>query len=157
MEDDSLLTKKKGGCPDSTPNLNLGVSCEIGPISNRKRLQEAYRIRLEAAQFQRALPLPGHPCNGDENLYPNKIGNFSKALPHNQLGEVILAAYSSLIGALSTGDPEEFEFIPLGGSTKLVDPQAAYDVEHLHCFTDPGFFFLVKGSVSVQLLPVRVA
>lgn len=122
---------KKFDCPVGAANLNsnLGVSCEIGPVSDRKRLQAAYRLRLEAALFEKDLPLPGHPCNGDENLYPNKIGNFSKALPHNQLGEVILAAYSGLIGALSTGDPEEFEFIPLGGVTKLVDPQAAYTYE----------------------------
>ncbi len=110
-------------------NLNLGVSCEIGPLSNSKRLQEAYDFRLKAALFQRDLPLPNHPCNGDENLYPNKIGNFSKALPHNQLGEVILTAYNALIRALSTGAPEEFEFIPLGGVAKLVDPQAAYAFE----------------------------
>lgn len=120
---------KKVRCPAANLNPNLGVSCEIGPVSNRKRLQQAYRLRQEAALFQRDLPLPNHPCNGDENLYPNKIGNFSKGLPHNQLGEVILPAYSALIGALSTGDPEEFEFIPLGGVAKLTDPQAAYAFE----------------------------
>jgi len=47
-------------------------------------------------------------------------------LPHNQLGEVNLNAYRALIRALSTGDPDEFEFIPLGGVAKLVNPQAAY-------------------------------
>ncbi|OPX86940.1 vanadium-dependent haloperoxidase [Pelotomaculum sp. PtaB.Bin117] len=109
--------------------LNLGVSCEIGPESDRKRLREAYRLRREAALFEKDLPLPGHPCNGDENLYPNKIASYSKSLPHNQIGEVDLNAYNALIRALSTGDPEEFELIPLGGVTELKDPQAAYAYE----------------------------
>jgi len=29
-----------------------------------------------------------HPTNGDEELYPNRIGNFHKTLPHNSIGEV---------------------------------------------------------------------
>jgi len=127
----SSSAQKKETCQGKAANLNpnLGVSCEIGPVSNRKRLQEAYGLRQEAALFQRDLPLPNHPCNGDENLYPNKIGNYSKVLPHNELGEVVLTAYNAMIGALSTGDPEEFEFIPLGSVTKLKDPQAAYAFE----------------------------
>lgn len=74
---------KKGDClaGAATLNSNLDVSCEIGPVTARKRLQEAYGFRLAAALFEKDLPLPGHPCNGDENLYPNKIGNYSKALP----------------------------------------------------------------------------
>lgn len=107
-------------------NLYLDQCCEIGPTSNRKRNREAYQIRQQAALFEKELPLPGHPCNGDEDLYPNKIANFSKALPHDQLGVVILNAYKSLIRALSTGDPDEFDNIPLGGPVKQVNPQAAY-------------------------------
>ena len=129
---DNLLPAKKNMVSLSAPaNLNSvqGVSCLIGPANNRKRLQTAYNNRLEAAQFQKDLPLPGHPCSGDENLYPTKIGSFTKALPHNQLGQVNLSAYNDLIRSLSTGDPEDFEFISLGGSAKLVDPQAAYAYE----------------------------
>lgn len=111
---------------ESSLNFNHGISCEIGPTSDRKRAQEAFLIREEAAIFEKNIPLSGHPCNGDEYLYPNKIASFSKTLPHNELGEVILSAYNDLVRALSTGDPDEFQNIPLGGSVKLVDPQAAY-------------------------------
>jgi len=45
----------------------------------------------------------------------------SKALPHNQLGEVDINAYQALIEALTTGSPDYFESIPLGGVTKLTD------------------------------------
>ncbi|MDF9409031.1 MAG: hypothetical protein A4E52_00513 [Pelotomaculum sp. PtaB.Bin013] len=47
-------------------NLNLGESCDIGPASAQQRRQEAYRHRVEAALVEKNLPLPGHPCNGDE-------------------------------------------------------------------------------------------
>jgi hypothetical protein len=72
------------------------------------------------------LPLTEHPCNGDEQLYPTKIGSFSKGLPHNSLGEVDLQAYNQFIKALITGKKDHFESIPLGGDVKLANPQAAY-------------------------------
>lgn len=126
-----IPNKNNTVCPD-TPlksTFNHRVPCLIGPDSNQKRLQKAFQLRLQAARYQRDLPLPRHKCNGDENLYPNKIGSFSKALPHGKRGEVNLGAYYSLIGALSTAEPEEFESIPLGGTAKLVNPQAAYAYE----------------------------
>ena len=109
-----------------TTNFNPEQSCEIGPTGDRQRNQDAFAIREEAALFQKELPLPGHPCNGDENLFPNKIASFTKVLPHDQLGVVILNAYQDLIRALSTADPDEFTTIPLGGIIKLVNPQGAY-------------------------------
>lgn len=119
---------------------------EIGPTSNRKRRHQALQVRREAALFQKNLPLPGHICNGDENLYPNKTGNYSKGLPHNQLGEVDLNAYHDLFRALTTGDPDDFEFIPLGGALRLVNPQGAYafemagpDSHHLSIIPPPSF------------------
>jgi len=72
---------------------------------------------------------PGNPCNGDSELYPTKIGNYSKGLPHNELGEVDLIANGALIRVLSTGESDVFELIPLRGVTKLTDPQAAYAFE----------------------------
>src|SRR5439155_544382 len=61
----------------------------------------------------------------------NKIGSYSKALPHNQLGEVDPNAYSALLTALSTGRREDFEAIPLGLGAKLTNPQSglAFDLE----------------------------
>ena len=139
-------------------NLNLGESCDIGPASARKRRQEAFQVRQEATLFQRNLPLPGHPCNGDEFLYPNKIGNYSKALPHNQLGEVNLNAYQAMIEALTTGNPEDFEGIPLGGVTKLTNPQAAYafelagpDSHHLGMIAPPSFSSAQIASEMAEL------
>jgi hypothetical protein len=101
----------------------------IGPLSSTERKLKAFRIRVKAAAFWKARSLIKHPNNGDEAKYPNKIGSYSKALPHNHLGEVKLSAYNKLIRALKIGESSLFESIPLGGVTKLVDPQASYAYE----------------------------
>jgi hypothetical protein len=105
------------------------ISCLIGPISLIKRYLKAYKIREKAAKFYKKIPLYFHACNGDETRYSNKIANFSKALPHNKLGEVDAIAYKKYMEVLKTGIPDDFEKIPLGGTSKLVNPQAAYSYE----------------------------
>jgi hypothetical protein len=95
------------------------------------RSMESLTLRTQAALAEKAVPLPAHPTNGDETLYSNHIGNYSKGLPHNSLGEVFPRAYAALLKAVSTGNPSDFNAIPLGGTTPLVDPQAglAFDLE----------------------------
>ncbi|QGQ48741.1 phosphatase PAP2 family protein [Metabacillus sediminilitoris] len=71
-------------------------------------------------------PLLDHQCNGDEYLFPNKIGNFSKGLPHNSLGEVDINSYNIFIKAMNSGKLSDYNSIPMGGVVKLANPQAAY-------------------------------
>src|ERR1700739_3319104 len=99
--------------------------------SRQDRLGQSFRLRRDAASDDLEAGLPRHPNNGDERLYPNFIGNFSKGLPHNSIGEVDRAAYAGLLQALLSGSPEDFEDITLGGNVRLVDPQAglAFDME----------------------------
>ncbi len=94
-----------------------------GRLSRRDR---ARAIRIEAANsnFARTPELLVHPTNGDENLYPNKIGNFSKGLPHEQSGEVVRVAYAELVNAIKSENPEKFEAIPMGCTRRLINPQA---------------------------------
>lgn len=139
-------------------NLNLGEPCDIGPEAPRQRRQAAFDVRLDAAVFEKNLPLIGQTCNGDELLYANKIGNYSKALPHNHLGEVNLNAYQAFIEALITGDPEDFESIPLGGAAKLTNPQAAYayelagaDSHHLNIVPPPAFSSAWEAAEMAEL------
>src|SRR5207253_1701959 len=98
-----------------------------------RRLQ-AYNLRVQTALAEMQLPLPPHPNNGDEDRYPNKLGSFSKGLPHNDLGEVDLNAYQIYLGSLTSGDPADFESIPMGCPPpryRLVNPQSglAFDLE----------------------------
>src|SRR2546427_3812564 len=90
------------------------------------------------ANEEHAIPVPDQVNNGDEVLYPNRIGNFSKALPHNNIGEVDPAAYDSLLIAVTSGDPSDFAKIPLGGTVKLANPQG-------------GLAFNLQGTDSGQL------
>jgi hypothetical protein len=52
--------------------------------------------------------------------------SFSKGLPHNHLGEVDENAYRSLLRAMKSGSPSDFEQIPLGGAARLANPQSAF-------------------------------
>ena len=97
-----------------------------GPLDAGQRRHRAFAIRRDAAMLQRDRPDQVSTSKGDEQLYANRVGSFSKGLPHNQLGEVDLNAYNSMISALNSAQPGDFEAIPLGGTVKLADPQAAY-------------------------------
>ncbi|PLS04257.1 vanadium-dependent haloperoxidase [Neobacillus cucumis] len=103
--------------------------CLIELLSPYLRSLKAFKIRKLAALFYKKLPLLHHPCNKDEERYLNKVASYSKALPHNNLGEVNLDAYNKYLKALKTGIPHDFEKIPLSGLRKLVNPQAAYAFE----------------------------
>ena len=106
------------------------------------RARDAFEVRLKAALFQMRRGTSQHRSNGDERRYENKIGSFSKFLPHDANGEVDGAAFAALVHAMQTADPADFERIPLGGAGKLVNPQA-------------GFAFGFCGA-DAQASPVRV-
>lgn len=97
---------------------------ELVSVSGVERAEKAYQIRMQAALHQRMKPVGEHATNGDELRYSNRIGNFSKGLPHNQLGEVDPIAYSALLKAIKSGDPNDFNQIPMGGDALLKNPQA---------------------------------
>lgn len=99
---------------------------EVGPLTHRQRLAAAFGTRLHAAGAQMNTPRPARLINADDTLYPNFIGSFTKALPHNALGEVDPAAYQNLRRALASGSQSALAAVPLGGSVKLANPQAAY-------------------------------
>jgi hypothetical protein len=109
-----------------------GAFAASGPLDAAQRRHRAFVIRRDAAILQRDRPEQISTGNGDEQLYPNRIATFTKGLPHNQLGEVDLNAYNAMIKALNSGQPSDFEAIPLGGTVKLANPQSSY------CYTMSG-------------------
>jgi hypothetical protein len=100
-----------------------------GPSTSRQ--VAAYRYRTTTARGEFLIPPAANLANGDEQRYPSFIGNYHKGLPHNSAGEVDGGAYGLLLHALQTGAPTDFENIPLGGTTKLTDPQSglAFDLQ----------------------------
>ena len=111
------------GTPTPTPTST--------PTPDQARAVAARDVRREAAEMAYVRPHPAQQTNGDEERYPTRIGNFSKTLPHNDLGEVDPAAYDALLVAVASGKPDDFEAIPLGGTAKLANPQGglAFDLE----------------------------
>ena len=58
---------------------------------------------MQAARAEANIPVPIQTTNRDEQNYSNFIGNFSKGLPHNAIGEVDRLSYRSLLNAVSQG------------------------------------------------------
>jgi len=108
-----------------TPNSSNGAAAQ--------RAVDSFQNRLDAAQAEARVPNPQQATNGDEQTYPNFIGNFTKGLPHiSPLGEVVPAAYNTYLNALAQGTAQALENnVTLGGNTKLVNPLAglAFDLE----------------------------
>jgi len=96
----------------------------IRGVSGLARAEQAYQTRMMAALQQRSKAIVEQVTNGDETRYSNRIANFSKGLPHNSLGEVDPVAYEQLLKSIRTGDPIEFDQIPMGGTALLKNPQA---------------------------------
>ena len=100
---------------------------------SNQRANDCAKLRRDAAAagLKATPPNLQHPSNQDEDLYSNKLGSFSKGLPHNNDGTVDLSAYASLLQALNSGRPADFDAIPLGGTRGLTNPQAglAFDLE----------------------------
>lgn len=114
----------------------------VAPTSPGERANRAYQFRNRAALELKRMPLPAHPTSGDDELYPNLVGSYSKGMPHNALGEVEPAAYEALKRALKSGSPADFELIPSGGTVKQAHPQAAlcYELDgpDPHCLAMPA-------------------
>lgn len=91
-------------------------------------VQKNLRVRKTLAAENASVPVPRHPNNGDEARYANKIGSDTRGLPHDAQGEVDLKAWDTLIHALETQEPADFEKIVLGGTRKLVQPLATLAV-----------------------------
>jgi hypothetical protein len=97
------------------------VSADSRPL-DAAFMRRAFEVREVCATNNAKIPIAPHPANGDEARYTNKIGSDSRGLPHDKRGEVEQAAWQALYTACQSGDPADFEKIPLGGTRKLVNP-----------------------------------
>jgi hypothetical protein len=106
------------------------ASAESG-VSGRARAVQAFNNRVSAAQSELSVRTPNEITNGDEQRFPNFIGNYSKGLAHNGIGEVLPSSYASLLRAVNSGRSALFDQIQMGGTAPLIDPQCglAFDLE----------------------------
>src|SRR6516164_5495705 len=61
--------------------------------------------------------------NGDDALYRDKGGTYTKGLLHDDFGRVDLQAYQTFKTALNSGEFSDFEKIIMGGTRTLNGPQ----------------------------------
>jgi hypothetical protein len=127
-------------------------------VEAASRADSAYQYRVDTALAQKNLPPQPHLTNGDDDRYANRIASFTKSLPHNRLGEVELGAYLSLLRAVQTGAPEDFERVPLGGAARLVNPQSGlsfeligHDAQHVAMPPAPAFSSAEQAGEMVEL------
>ena len=123
---------------DKTSNVSAQKLRDEIPSFYQQRANACFKYRVGSANTNNAKipPLFNRPNNGDENLYSNRIGNYSKGLPHQSNGEVVPSAYNTFLDVINSGNTAAFEQIPLGGTRKLTNPQCglAFDLEGKDCF-----------------------
>ena len=107
--------------PGIAPAAAQPASANSRPLDAAFR-RRAFEVREACANNNAKIPIAPHPANGDEARYTNKIGSDSRGLPHDKRGEVEQAAWQALYTACQSGDPADFEKIPLGGTRKLLNP-----------------------------------
>ena len=115
----------------NTPEAGLARRVEERRLSARE-------VRERAAEVAAARPHDEHANNNDEANYPDQplIGTYSKGLRHDALGDPEPGSYATLLRALQSEDPADFEEIILGvlppetRRLKLTNPQSglAFDI-----------------------------
>ena len=110
---------------------------------NARRVEQrrlsARDVRVQAAELAAERRHDEHHNNNDEANYPAQplIGSYSKGLRHDNLGDPEPGSYATLLRALQSEDPADFEEIVLGvlpaetTRLKLTNPQAGltFDLE----------------------------
>jgi hypothetical protein len=129
----------------ASPGVAIFDNVNTPEARRARRVEErrlsAREVREEAAASAASRRHDEHANNNDEVNYPTRplVGNYSKSLKHDALGDPDPASYGTLLRALESRDPQDFEEIqlapppsaPLAGPLKLTNPQAglAFDVE----------------------------
>jgi hypothetical protein len=129
-----------GGTWDPAPSPGLIVfdNVNVPDTARARRVEErrlsARDVRVQAAQIAAERRHDEHVNNNDE-VDPDVgyLGQYSKSLRHNSVGDPEPVSYGSLLRALESRDPQDFEEIILASSTaiKLTNPQSglAFDLE----------------------------
>jgi len=120
------------------PGVAVFDNFNVQDTGRARRIDErrlsARDVRVEAAELAAERNHEEHANNNDEVNYPDSLaGSYSKSLKHDAAGNPDPISYASMVRALQSRDPADFEEIILGSATavKLTNPQAglAFDLE----------------------------
>ncbi|HEX6040345.1 vanadium-dependent haloperoxidase [Longimicrobium sp.] len=124
----------------ANPGLVVFDNFNVQNTTLSRRVEErrlsARDVRVGAAQLAAERRHDEHHNNNDETNYPAQplVGNYSKSLRHDALGDPDPASYATLLRALESRDPQDFEEIILSDAVpspvKLTNPQGglAFDI-----------------------------
>ena len=129
VADGTLGPRTARARPAAAPPPPGGTYAPLSVQALRHRRNTALQMRVDRAHHWHALPTPLPRANDDELQYPEGWANFSKALPHDDLGHPDPDAFAALVHACTTGDPADFAAIPLGGGQPLRNPQGGLAFE----------------------------
>jgi hypothetical protein len=142
----------------SAASTAASTSASGAPGAVGQRARQAFDARVAAARLEEGLPPARHATNGDETAVPAWAACYSKGLPHDSRGEVDAMAYRLLLRALASGSPADFERVPLGGFTKLANPQGGLslnligpDPAQVELAPPPRFASPEQGAELVEL------
>jgi hypothetical protein len=102
------------------------------------RTARSLALRTERASNAAFVPAQAQIDNGDEALYADKSGTYTKGILQSGIGLVDLAAYQSFKNALASGAPGDFQNIVLGGPRTLNGPQGGLAF-YLDCLDSSQF------------------
>jgi hypothetical protein len=98
------------------------LNSQLTPATSH-RVLKALAHRTQAAVHDALIPAPPQVDNGDEALYADKSGTYTKGILQAGIGVVDPAAYQSFKHALASGDPADFDAIIIGGTRPQNNPQ----------------------------------
>jgi hypothetical protein len=164
-ESGNVSRRRFFGAVAASAALGAGeLQASVDSNSESQRQRDAYRVRVDTAREQRDAPQPIQKSNGDEDQLASKIGNYTKGLPHNQLGEVDPSAYETFYLAMKNGGQlSDIDAVPMGSPVpalqrKFVDPCAGQcfdlqgaDSHHLAIPAAPGVQSAEAAGEMVEL------
>jgi hypothetical protein len=117
--------------PSVASAQSTGIVAPSG-VTNSRVIQ-AFTLRVGEAIQDAIVPPAKNVSNGDDALFADKGGTFTKGLPHDAFGRVDLNAYRSFKTALASGKFSDFENMIMGGARGMNGPQGglAFDLEAL--------------------------
>lgn len=130
--------------------VSIATTPPITGPSTQDRVTRSLAVRQLAAGHDAFQIAPAQADNGDEALYSDKSGTYTKGVLQTSVGLVDLAAYDKFKKALNSGKAADFDAIPVGGlGRKLNGPQGglAFDLE---CLDASQFFVPPAPSVASE-------
>jgi hypothetical protein len=89
------------------------LNAQLTPATSNRVLR-SFALRTQEAGMDAFAPSAPQLDNGDEALYSDKSGTYTKGVLQSGIGLVDIAAYDSFKAALASGNPADFENIIVG-------------------------------------------